>query len=150
MASFEEILKRPTKDIKMPQPLPIGTYHCLVEGPPTHEESSLKKTPCRVYKFKIVAPMGDVNAKEAAEAQVVGKVIGGQYSGAAFYITDEATWRYVEFLEDHLGLENPNGEKTIEELEAEVPGKQLLIKIKHDLSQDGKRVFHRIESTMHV
>jgi hypothetical protein len=150
MANFEEILRRPTKDIKMPQPLPVGTYHCIVEGPPTHEESSLKKTPCRVYKFKIIAPMGDVDAKEAAEHQVVGKIIGGQYAGAAFYLVDEIAYRYVEFLEDHLGIENQGGEKNMEELEAEAPGKQLLVKIKHELSQDGKRVFHRIESTMHV
>jgi hypothetical protein len=149
-ANFEEILKRPTKDISMPQPLPVGTYHCIVDGPPTHEESSLKKTPCRVYKFKIMAPMGDVNAKEAAEQQVVGKIIGGQYSGAAFYITEESAFRYVEFLEDHLGIDNTDGTKSLEQLEAEAPGRQLLVKIKHEISQDGKRVFHRIESTMHV
>lgn len=150
MPSFEDILKRPTKDIKPPQPLPIGTYHVLVDGPPSHEESSQKKTPCRVYKFKILKAMDDVNAREAAEQQVVGKVIGGQYAGAAFYLTDESIHRYVEFLQDHLGIENPGGEKSTEELEPYAPGRQLLIKLKHDISQDGKRVFHRIESTAHV
>jgi len=150
MPSFEEILRRPTRENKPPQPLPVGTYHCIVVDPPTHEETSQKKIPCRVYKFKILKAMEDVNAKEAAEAQVVGKIIGGQYAGAAWYITDEQAYRYTEFLENHLGIDNPNQEKGMEELEAEVKGRQLLVKIKHDISQDGKRVFHKIESTMHV
>jgi len=150
MASFEDILRRPGKENKPPQPLPAGTYHCLVDGPPSHEESSQKKTPCRVYKFKILKAMEDVNSQQAAEAQVAGKIIGGQYAGAAFYITEEQAWRYNEFLENHLGIDNPGQEKSIEEMEREAPGKQLLVKLKHDISQDGKRVFHKIESTMHV
>lgn len=150
MASFEEILKRPTSENKPPQPLPVGTYHCIVEGPPTFEESSQKKIPCRVYKFRILKAMEDVNSKEAAERQVVGKLISGQFAGAAFYITDEQSHRYTEFLEDHLGIENPGQKKGLEELEAHANGRQLLVKIKHEVSQDAKRVFHRIESTMHV
>ena len=150
MASFEEILRRPSKEVKPPQPLPAGTYHCLVDGPPAQEESSQKKTPCRVYRFKILAPMEDVNAKEAAEHQVVGKTITGQAAFAAFYITEEMVWRYLDFLENHLGIENPGKEKSAEELEAEAPGRQVLVKIKHDISQDGKRVYHRVESTAHV
>jgi hypothetical protein len=148
--SFEEILRRPTKENKPPQPLPAGTYHCMVEGPPSQEETSQKKIPCRVYKFKILRAMEDVNAKDAAEQQVVGKIIGGQYAGAAFYITNEQSHRYTEFLEDHLGIANPGQERSLEELEAEVNGRQLLVKLKHDISQDGKRVYHKIESTMHV
>lgn len=150
MASFEEILKRPTSEIKAPQPLPVGTYHCIVEGPPSKEESSQKKTPCLVYKFKIIAPMEDVDARQAAEQQVVGKIITGQMAGAAFYITDDSAYRYVEFLVDHLGIDNDGGRKGLEELQAEAPGKQVKVQIKHDISQDGKRVFHRINSTMHV
>ena len=150
MPSFEEILKRPAKEVKPPQPLPAGTYHCLVDGPPTHEESSQKKTPCRVYKFKILKAMEDVNGHDAAAQQDVGKVIGGQFAGAAFYITEEMAYRYYEFLQDHLGIENSGGERSAEEMEAEAPGRQLLVKLKHEISQDGKRVFHRIESTAHV
>jgi hypothetical protein len=149
-ANFEEILKRPTKEIKPPQPIPAGTYHVMVEGRPTHEETSKQKIPCRVYKYKILAPMEDVNAKDAAEQQVVGKVIGGQYANAAFYVTEEQIDRYKTFLEDHLGIPNPGGEKSCEEMEAEAPGRQLLIKIRHDIGNDGKRVFARVESTAHV
>ena len=107
MPSFEEILKRPTKEVKPPQPLPAGTYHCMIEGRPTQEETSQKKIPCRVFKFKILRAMEDVNAQAAAEQQVVGKVIGGQYADAAFYITEEQIHRYAEFLEDHSASMTP-------------------------------------------
>lgn len=150
MASFEELLNRPSANIEAPKPYPVGTYHCLVDGPPTPEESSQKKTPCRTYKFKIMAPMGDVDAGQAAEAQVVGKTITGQGAGAAFYLTEESLFRYKEFLIDHLGIGDSDGAKTLKELEAEAPGKQVLVKLRHEISQDGKRVFHRIDSTMHV
>jgi len=150
MASFEELLNRPSSEAKAPPPLPVGTYHCLVDGPPTPEESSQKKTPCRTFKFKIMAPMQDVNAAEAAEAQVVGKTLTGQGAGAAFYLTEESLFRYKEFLVDHLGIDDNDGTKTLKELEAEAPGKQVLVKLRHEISQDGKRVFHRIDSTAHV
>lgn len=150
MAAFEDILKKPAGEVKPPPAYPVGTYHCLVDGMPTAEESSQKKTPCRTYKFKILSIMDDVDARQAAEMQLIGKTIGGQAVGAAFYITEESAFRYKEFLEDHLGISSDNGSKSLGEMEMEAPGKQVLVKLKHDLSQDGKRVFHRIDSTMHV
>lgn len=150
MAAFEEILKKPSGEIKPPPAYPPGTYHCLVEGPPTAEESSQKKTPCRVYKFKILSIGDDVDARQAAELQIVGKTIGGQAVGAAFYITDESAFRYAEFLRDHLGIDDNGGTKSMGEMEMEAPGRQLLVKLRHEISADGKRIFHRIDSTMHV
>jgi hypothetical protein len=148
MANFQDILNKKSKDVKPPPAYPVGTYHCLVDGPPTQEESSQKKTPCRVYKFKILQPMSDVDQQQATEQQVIGKYITGQGVGAAFYVTEDAVWRYKEFLTEHLGIEE--GDKTILEQEAEAPGKQVLVKLKHEISQDGKRIFHRIDSTAHV
>ena len=149
MANFEEILNRPVSATKPPQPLPVGTYHCMVEGRPAREESSQKKTPCSVYKFKILSPGPDVDAQQAADQQVVGKYITGQGPGAAFYLTEEALWRYRQFLEDHLGIDM-SGDKTWAQAEEEVNGRQCYVKIKHDISPDGTRTFHRIESTAAV
>lgn len=153
MASFEEILNKKPSEIKSPPPYPVGTYHCLVDGPPAAEESSQKKTPCRTYRFKILSPMGDVDQAAYLEQQIQGKFIVGQMSGTAFYLTDEAAPRYKDFLIDHLGINPLNGsgeEKSMKEIEAEAPGKQLLVKLKHDLAQDGKRIYHKVESTAHV
>ncbi len=148
MASFEEILSKPPSQIKAPQAFPVGTYHTIVEGPPTPGKSSQKQTDFLQFKFKILSPMQDVDAQQAAETQVVGKVIQTD-----FYITDNAAWRLTEFLIDHLGLAAFNGkgeEKSTKELLSEAPGQQVLVKLKHELSQDGKRVYHRVDSTAHV
>lgn len=143
MPSFEEILNKPATDIKPPQAYPVGTYHCLVDGPPTPGKSSQKQTDYLQFKFKILSPMQDVDAAQAAEAQVVGKYISSDY-----YITEAAAWRLKEMLVDHLGI--AEGDKALRELVAESPGKQVLVKLKHEISQDGKRVFHRLDSTAHV
>ena len=148
MASFEEILKRKSSDIKPPEAYPVGTYHCLVDGPPTPGKSSQKQTDFLKYKFKILSVMQDVDAAKAAEQQVVGKMIESD-----FYITDAAVWRLKEMLVDHLGIEDKAGtpqEKDLMEMVAESPGRQVLVKLKHEISQDGKRVFHRLDSTAHV
>src|SRR5262245_59858979 len=139
MASFQDILNKKASDIKPPPAYPVGTYHCLVDGAPAQEESSQKKTPCRVYKFKILKPMSDVDQQAAAEMQLVGEIITGQGVGAAFYLTEEAAWRYTEFLKYHLGIEE--GDKSVLQMEAEAPGRQVLVKLRHEISQDGKRIF---------
>jgi limonene-1,2-epoxide hydrolase len=82
--------------------------------------------------------------EQAAEAQVVGKTIQ-----ADFYVTDGATWRLKEMLEN-CGISETNGSgqtKSLREMISEAPGKQLFVKLRHELSQDGKRVFHRLDST---
>jgi hypothetical protein len=148
MPSFEEILSRPASENKPPEALPVGTYHCLVDGPPNRGKSSQKQTDFLQFKFKILSAMQDVDAKAAAEQQVVGKFITNDY-----YITDGATYRCQDMLVDDLGIElsdGSGGEKSLSQLVAEAPGKQVLVKIKHDLSQDGKRKFHRVDSTAHV
>lgn len=147
MASFEEILNKPSSEIKAPQAYPVGTYHCIVDGPPTPGKSSQKQTDFLQFKFKILSPMQDVDAAQAAEHQIAGKTITTDY-----YITENAAWRLKEFLVEHLGIEetNSSGEKSLKEMVSEAPSKQVLVKLRHELSQDGKRVFHRVDSTAHV
>jgi hypothetical protein len=148
VASFEEILNRKSSEIRPPQAYPVGSYHCLIDGPPTPGKSSQKQTDYLRFKFKILSSLGDVDAAQAAEAQVIGKAIESDY-----YITDAAAYRLKEMLVDHLGIEDFAGtpqEKGLKELISEAPGRQLVVKLKHELSQDGKRVFHRVDSTAHV
>lgn len=148
MASFEDILNQPTSEIRPPEAYPVGTYHALVDGPLEPGKSSQKQTDYLRAKFKILKAMSDVDAAKAAESQVTGKTITQDY-----YITEGAVWRLKEFLVDGLGLSETNGsgqEKSLKELVAEAPGQQVLVKLKHEISQDGKRVFHRVDSTAHV
>lgn len=141
MPSFEEILTMPVSEIKAPQAFPVGTYHCIIDGASEFGKSSQKGTDFAKIKFKILSPMKDVDAQAAAEMQVVGKIITNDY-----YLTDTAAYRLKEMLTDHLGLEGDN----LKELLALAPGRQVLVTLRHEASQDGKRVFHRVNSTAHV
>src|SRR4051812_49002019 len=116
MASFEDILNKPASEIKPPEALPPGTYHAMIDGPPTPGKSSQKQTDFLQFKFKILQPMQDVDAAKAAEQQVTGKVISSDY-----YITEGAVWRLKELLSDHLGISESNGkgqEKSLREMVA--------------------------------
>jgi hypothetical protein len=144
MPSFEDILNMPASEIKAPEALPVGTYHCLIDGPPTPGKSSQKQTDFLQFKFRILSAQQDVDAAKAVEQQVVGKNFTND-----FYITEDAVWRLKEFLSDHLGIEAANG-ASLKELISQAPGKQVLVKLAHQQSQDGKRVFHRVQSTAHV
>lgn len=150
MPSFEEILNKPASEIKAPQPYPLGTYHCIIDGAPTPGKSSQKQTDYLQFKYKILSPQEDVDAREAASQQIVGKMVTQD-----FYITENETTQFMlkDFLVNSLGIEEENGTgqaKSLRELVAEAPGKQLLVKLRHELSRDGKRVYHRVDSTAHV
>ena len=143
-ATFEEILKMPATAFPDPIPIPVGTYRVVVDGHPEPGKSSQKQTPFLAIRFKILAAMEDVDEEQAKQANVVGKTITEQ-----FYITTEAMPRYRRFLE-HLGIDTSNPKIPLEELNAEVPNKQVLIKIGHEASQDGTRIFTRVRSTAAV
>ena len=148
MPNFEEILNKKSSDVKPPVAYPLGTYHCLVDGPPEPGKSSQKQTDFLRYKLKILAAMGDVDAAAAAEQQIVGKIINHE-----IYVTENSDWRLKEFLIEHLGIDPQEGtpeEKSLKQMVGESPGHQVLCKLKHEISQDGKRIFHRVESTAHV
>jgi hypothetical protein len=145
VSRFEEILKRPSGEIKPPEAYPVGTYQCIIDGPPEQGKSSQKQTDYLRFKFKIVGIGNDVDQVKATEQQMIGKIITNDY-----YITDAAAYRLTEMLIKDIGLDNDGGKKPTEELIAEAPNQQLLVKIRHELSPDGKRVFHRVDSTAHV
>jgi hypothetical protein len=143
MPSFEELMKMPATEIKAPQAYPPGTYHCLVEGPPTHGKSSQRQTDFWEFKFKVLSALKDVDQQAYAEQQIAGKTITAQY-----YITENSMWRLMELLKN-CGIE-PIG-KSPEQMLAEVPGKQVLIKLKLEPAQDGSnRVFHRVADSANV
>lgn len=146
MPSFESILDRPASEIKPPPAYPVGTYHCLVDGPPVVGKSK-NQNDFFTFKFKVLKAMEDVNQQEAAEQQMVGKTFTNDTYVTVGGGADDQSWRLKEFL-GHLGIEDAG--KSLREMLAEAPGKQVLVKLKHQLSEDGKRVFHRVESTAHV
>jgi hypothetical protein len=145
--SFEEILKRPTSEIKPPPPFPAGHYHCMVDGPPEHMKSKLKQTDFFRFKYKILGAQEDVDQRAVAEQQLIGKHITEDR-----YLTSNMVTQNMmkEFLTDVLGIENPDNKKNLEQMIGEAPNCQLIVEVKLDFSQDGKRTYHKVNSTAHV
>ena len=143
MPSFEEIMNMPSSEVKPPQAYPVGTYHCLVDGVPEHGKSTQKQTDGYTFKYKILSPYKDVDPMQAAEQQVVGKII---YD--TVYVTDPP-WRLKEVI-DNCGVEGAETNRSLRERLSEVPGKQIYVTLRHENSPDGKRVFHRVHATAKV
>jgi hypothetical protein len=119
----------------------------MVDGTPEKGQSSVKQTDYLRFKYKILRAGDDVDARAAAEQQVVGKTLTQDHN-----ITDNEITQHMfkEFLEETLGIENPNGTMSIKEMLSQAPNRELVVELKHEPSRDGKRTFHRVNSTAHV
>jgi len=147
MSNFTDILNRPSEEIKPPVTLPMGSYHTVVMGLPEQGQSSKKKTDFLKFVHKIIAPLDDVDPDAIAEFQQDGEMIAGQEIDNTFYITDKSANMLKEFLLNcGVSLE---GRSMAEGLE-DVPNTEVIIFIKHEASDDGKRTFAKVGSTAKI
>lgn len=147
MANFTEILNMPADEIKPPVTLPMGSYHTVVMGPPEQGQSSKKKTDFLKFVHKIIAPLDDVDPDAIAEFEQDGEKIVGQEIDNTFYITDKSKNMLKEFIQN-CGIDL-TGRSMAEGLE-DIPNAEVIIFIKHEASEDGKRTFARVGSTAKV
>ena len=147
MANFQDILNRPSEEIKPMPTLPMGSYHTIVVGLPEQGESSKKKTPFLKFTHKITAALDDVDPDAINEFQADGEAIAGQEVDNTFYITDKSANMLKEFL-INCGVDL-TGKSLAEGLD-DVPNSEVIINIKHEASDDGKRVFSKVGSTARV
>jgi len=147
MSNFTDILNRPSEEIKPPVTLPMGSYHTIVMGLPEQGQSSKKKTDFLKFVHKIIAPLDDVDPDAITEFQQDGEMIAGQEIDNTFYITDKSANMLKEFLLNcGVSLE---GRSMAEGLE-DVPNSEVIIFIKHEASDDGKRTFAKVGSTAKI
>jgi hypothetical protein len=147
MTKFEDILNMNSDDIKPPAVLPMGSYHTVIIGLPEQGQSSKKKTDFLKFQHKIVAPMDDVDPDALTEFQADGESISGQMIDNTFYITPKSANMLKEFMVN-CGVDMA-GKSMAEALE-ELPNREVGINIKHEASEDGKRVFSRVGSTFRI
>lgn len=147
MANFQDILNRPSEDIKPPAVLPMGSYHTIVVGLPEQGQSSKKKTDFLKFTHKIIAPLDDVDPDTIAEFQQDGETIAGQEVDNTFYITEKSANMLKEFI-INCGVDL-TGRSIAEGLD-DVPNSEVIINIKHEASDDGKRVYSKVGSTARV
>lgn len=138
---FSSILSKAPSDVERPKPLPVGTYTCVVRGQPQFDKSSKKQTPYVKFTYGILSAGDDVDPDELkAYGPIRDKTLDDTY-----YLTENSLWRLKEMLTS-AGLEEGEYE-TMQEMVEATPGKQLLIQIKHEASQDGQAVFAKVGST---
>lgn len=110
--NLEELLNRPAGGFKPPPLIPAGPYRCETAGL-SFDKSKDKNTP-----FASVA----VRYQEALEGvdpeAVAGVDIAKRTSKIDFYLTEDATFRLVNFAKD-CGVEDVDN-KTIKELCADI------------------------------
>ncbi len=147
MSNFTDILNRPSEEIKPPVTLPMGSYHTVVMGLPEQGQSSKKKTDFLKFVHKIIAPLDDVDPDAIKEFEQNGESIAGQEIDNTFYITDKSANMLKEFLLN-CGVEL-EGRSMAEGLE-DVPNAEVIIFIKHEASDDGKRVYAKVGSTAKI
>ena len=126
MASFVDILNKPAESIEKPKPLPVGTYLCIINGP--HKQREVNDKPVIDVTYKTVQAQPDVDAEQLAAAGGVGKMIS-----QTFFLTNndgqENTWPLLAFMENALGIDKAG--KSLVQMLSEIPGKQVLVTVKH-------------------
>ena len=133
MANFTDILNKPAESIEKPKPRPPGTYLCIVNGP--HKQKEVNDKPVVSISFKTMQAQEDVDQTELATAGGVGNTITHDY----FLMTNDGndnSWGLLQFLENHLGIEKTG--KSLAQMLAESPGKQVLVNLKHEIYMDKK------------
>lgn len=145
--SFSSILDRPSNTIEKPKPLPVGTYLAMTKGLPREDKSAKKQTPFVEFTMQLLQAAEDVD-EEVLRTVLNGKALSDVTMKNTFYLTEDAAWRLQKFLETDLQLEG--GDASLRQMISSSPGRQCLVSIKHEASQDGTSVFARITDTAPV
>ena len=131
MADFASILNTPAETITKPKPLPPGTYLSVIQGP--HKQREVNDKPVVDITYKTAQAQADVDQAALAESGGVGRQVT-----QTFFLTNndgaENTWPLLNFLENHLGIEKIG--KSLSQMLAEIPGKQVLVTVKHNVYTD--------------
>lgn len=131
MANFTDILNKPAETIEKPKPRPPGTYLCIVNGP--HKQKEVNDKPVISLAYKTMQAQEDVDQTALAEAGGVGNTIVQDF----FLTTNDGndnSYQLLRVLTDHLGIEKSG--KTLAQMLAEAPGKQILVSLKHEMYVD--------------
>jgi len=99
---FRQILSVQADSVEAPKQLPPGKYQATVKKYETGV-STQKKTPYVEFTFGVEAPL-DVAPEHEADAQAALSK-GGLEMSTTFYLTEKSLYRFVDFMEQDLGIE---------------------------------------------
>lgn len=148
MSSFQEILNKPSEDIKPPKPLPVGTYLCVVDGMPEIKQMGKAGNSAAILKYKFMQPQPDVDQKDLMEVLTeAGKSLQEFSVPENLWLTDAAAFRAKDRLIS-LGVSSEG--KTLGQMLNEVAGHQGYVSISHRPSEDGKTFFMEVKNVATV
>lgn len=126
MTTFADILNKQAEAIEKPKPRPLGTYYAVVQGMPK-QKMVKDDTPLLDYMFKLTG------AKQLNDSTVdPGDITEWAPMSKAFFLgSEENEYAHRQFLINTLGI-SADGGKTVGEMVAESPGKQVLVELKHE------------------
>lgn len=147
--NFASALDKPATEIEKPKPLPPGEYLFILSQRHREDKSAKKGTPFVEWLPKFVQPMDTVDAEALEEALTrkdgSKKALQDMTTRLTFYITEDSTWRLVEFLKDTLGIDDEG--KTTRQMCDEALNRSFVGTMTHRPSEDGTRVFAELTKT---
>lgn len=132
MVDFTEILGKKAAEVEKPRPKPTGTYLAQVNGMPKQKTPVVQGEERKILSFaiKVLSPRGDDVDMDALADPKVGDVATWPTFNKDIWIdTPEGEHALRQFLQNTLGIEP--GKKSLGEMAAESPGRQLLVTLKH-------------------
>jgi hypothetical protein len=139
MANFSSILDMPSTEVRFPK-LPVGSYVGVVKGMPRFDKSTKKQTPYVEFMISFVEPMADVDPDALED---FGPIADKSLPLTFYYETEGGYNRLKTFL-DNCGVED---EGTPRQRIEQVPGRTIVVEVKHVASQDGQSIYAQIDGT---
>lgn len=99
---FRQILSIQADSVEAPKQLPPGKYAATVKKYETGV-STQKKTPYVEFTFAVESALDVAPEHEADASAALGK--GNLEMSTTFYLTEKSLYRFVDFLEQDLGIE---------------------------------------------
>lgn len=131
MPDFTDVLGKKAADVEKPVPKPVGSYLASIQGMPKQKKVNAQDEERLIISFacKAQSPMDDVDADDLANPKVGEVSIWPSFNRDFWVDTPEGEYQLREFLTKVLDIEPED--KTLGEMCAESPGKQLIITLKH-------------------
>jgi hypothetical protein len=144
--SFKEILDMQLTEIKSSQALPVGTYLCKVWGQPDIGQVGKNQTDCVTFTLKVLQAQPDVDETQLADV-INGGALSDRTITHRMFVTDRSKHRIKKFLVDDLGLDPT---QSLREAINEAMGKDVLVRLTHQIGQDQQTIFENVLSTARV
>lgn len=141
---FEAALNKRADEIEKPKPLPTGTYLCIVLPEQDFQKIGQKETPALNIQFRPLQAGEDVDTGALSEIEGW----NNRKIRHTLWLTEDSLWRVKEFLTDVCEISSKG--KSLREMFAELPGKQVWVQLGHRPSKDGTEMYTEVKSVSKV